>query len=124
MILEDIANGTDFLVEAASTTHAERFRHRDLHITDVVAGPDRLQKFVRESKVEQVLHRFLAEEMIDTKDSGLRKRFVNGRIEGLRGREVTTERFLHDDASLCGAPRPSESGNDGTEQTGRDRQIE
>src|SRR5690242_13078237 len=108
MILEDVAKGADVLVEGASAAYPERFRHRDLHAVDVCGVPDRFQKRVGKPKVQEVLDRLLPEKMIDAVDSGLRERFVEGSVEGLRGREVATERLFHDDASLRRTPRLSE----------------
>src|SRR5438093_1581709 len=124
MILEDVTNGADFLVEAAPPPHVERFWHRDLHAVDVVAVPDRFQKRVGKPEIEEVLYGLLAEKVIDAINRRLRKRLVNGRIEGLRRREVTTERFFHDDTSVCSTSRACESGGHGTEQIGWDRQME
>jgi hypothetical protein len=100
MILEDVPNGADFLVEAAASAYAERFGHRDLHAVDVLCVPDRLPKRIGEREVQEILYRLLAEEMIDAVDGRLGKRFVEGCVEGLRGREVRPEWFFHDHASL------------------------
>ena len=66
----------------------------------------------------------LAHMLLDAKDRGLRKVLVNGRIERFGRREVTTERFFHDDTSLRGTPRSREFRHHGAEQAGRDCQIE
>ena len=68
MVLHHVANRSGLFVERAATLHAERFGHRDLHAGHVVAIPDGLEKRIRKAKVEQVLHRPLAEKMVDAKD--------------------------------------------------------
>ena len=68
MILDHIADGAGFLVEFAAAADVEVLRHRDLHAADVVAIPDRLEKRVGEARIENVLHRLLAQVMIDAED--------------------------------------------------------
>ena len=116
MILEDIPNGTNFLVEAAAAAHAELFRHRDLHALDVLRVPDRFQKRVGEPEVEDVLHRLLAQEMIDAVDRRLGKRFVEHRVQRFRRGEVSTERLFHDHAALRGDAGLSKTRRDGAKQ--------
>ena len=48
---------------------AEALGHRDLHVLDVVAVPDRLEERVGEAEVEDVLHRLLAEVVVDAEDA-------------------------------------------------------
>ena len=124
MILEDVPNGADALVETAAAAHAKCFRHGDLRALDVLGIPDRLQKRVGEPEIQKVLDRLFAEEMIDAVDGRLRKRLVDGRVESLGRREVTTEWFFHDHTGLRGTTRPCQARCDGTEQTRRNRQIE
>ena len=74
VVLHDVADRADLLVEACrGPADAEALGHRDLHVLDVVAVPDRLEERVREAEVEQVLHRFLAEKVVDAKDGRLRE---------------------------------------------------
>ena len=42
--------------------------HRDLHVVDVIAVPDRLEDRVGKPQHEQVLHRLLAQVVIDAID--------------------------------------------------------
>ena len=62
--------------------------------------------------------------MIDAVDSRFGKRFMDRRVEGLRGPEVAAERFFHDHTRLRDQIRPRQAGRDGTEQARRDRQVE
>src|SRR5579864_8449019 len=97
MILEDVSNGADALVETAAAAHAECFRHGDLRALDVLGIPDGLQKRVGEPEIQEVLDRLFAEEMIDAVDGRLGKGLVEGRVESLGRRQVTTEWFFHND---------------------------
>ena len=103
MILHDVANGADFLVEAAPALHAELLGHRDLDVLDVISVPDRLEEGVGETEIQQVLHRLLAEVMIDAKDRRFGEHLVQRLIERLRARQVAAEGLLDDDARVLRA---------------------
>ena len=70
MILDDVADRARLVVEGASALDAEIFRHGDLHALHLVAVPERLQKRVGEAEEEHVVHRPLAQVMIDAEDAG------------------------------------------------------
>src|SRR5579859_3006868 len=124
MVLEDITKGADLLVERAAVADSELLRHRDLHALHVLCVPDRLQKRVGESEIQDVLHGLLAEEMVDAKDSRIGKRLVEYRIESSGGSEVTTERLFHDHAAMRGASGAGQAGRDRAKQLRWDREIE
>src|SRR5262245_28333715 len=65
VVLDHVANDAGLVVELAAALHAEALGERDLHVLDVVAVEDRLKKRVREAEVENVLHRFLAQVVVD-----------------------------------------------------------
>ena len=65
MVLHHVADGADLLVKAAAALHAEILRHRDLDTIDEIAIPDRLEERVRKAEIKQVLHRLLAQIMVD-----------------------------------------------------------
>jgi hypothetical protein len=103
VVLDDVAHRAEFLVEATAALDAELLGHGDLHALDVVAVPDRLDDGVREAEIEQVLHRFLAEEMVDAEDRVLGEDRAQGVVDGAGTREVAAERLLDDDARARGA---------------------
>ena len=59
------------LVEAGAPLDAELLGDRDLHVVDELAVPDRLEDAVREPKRQDVLHRLLAEVVVDAEDLAL-----------------------------------------------------
>ena len=124
MILEDVARRADFLIEATAPSHTEVLRHRDLHVVDVIPVPDRLEERIGKPEVEQVLHRLLAEKVIDAIDRGLGEELMERPIEGLRRGEVAPKGFFHDQSRLRRTARLRQSLGDGAEQAGRDRQVE
>ena len=86
------------LVELAAPLDADLLGDRDLHVVDVLATPERLEDGVGEAEDQQVLHRLLAEVVVDAEDL----RLVEGRgdrvVERARAREVVAEGLLEDDA--------------------------
>ena len=75
-------------------------------------------------RVEQVLHRLFAEEMVDAVHRRLGKRLVNRRVESHGGREASAERLLDDHAGVRRTTRTRQAGHDGLEQADGDREIE
>ena len=61
-------NGAGLLVEPGAALDRQLLGHVDLDVVDVLAVPDRLEQAVAEAKREDVLHRLLAEEVVDTED--------------------------------------------------------
>jgi hypothetical protein len=123
MVLHHIADRARLLVELPPSLHPELLRHGDLDPLDVIAVPDRLQEAVGEPVVQEILHRLLAEVVIDPEDGRLGKELVQRAIERLSGGEVAAERLLHDDAPVDGGTHPSQTGDYGGEEAGRDCQI-
>ena len=85
---------------AAPSLHADRLRDGDLHVIHVLAVEERLEDGVAEAKRQQVLHRFLAEVMVDPVDLVGPKKAQEIAIKGQRTGQVVPERLLDDD------PRP------------------
>src|SRR5579884_2928719 len=100
MVLDDVADRPGLLVELPPAGHAEALGHGDLHARDVVAVPDWLEERVCEAEVKQVLHRLLAEVVIDPEDARLGEIGMQGAVEALRRGEITPEGFLENDASI------------------------
>jgi hypothetical protein len=68
VVLDDVAGGADAVVVAGAAADADVLGHRDLHVVDVVAVPDRLEHGVAEPERQDVLHRLLAEVVVDAED--------------------------------------------------------
>src|ERR1035438_333213 len=103
MILNDVANGADFFIETAPALHAEFLGHGDLYIPDVIAIPDRLEKRIGEAEVQEILHGFLAQIVIDAKDRCLVENFMQSGIQRLRALKVAAEGLLDDDSRVVRA---------------------
>ena len=98
MILDHVAQRAGFLVVGAASLDADRLRGRDLHVVHVAPVPQRLEDAVAEAEGEDVLHRFLAQVVIDAVYVHLREHRVKALIQGDRAAEVVPERLLDHDA--------------------------
>ena len=68
MVLHHVAQRAGLVVELRAPLDAELLGDRDLHVLDAAAAPQRLEQRVAEAQRQQVLHRLLAEIVIDAKD--------------------------------------------------------
>ncbi len=68
VVLDHVAHHARLLVVAAAPLDADRLGVRDLDVVDVLPVPDRLEDAVGEAEDEQVLHRLLAEVVVDAVD--------------------------------------------------------
>ncbi len=123
MILDHVAHRADLFVESAAALDTEALRHGDLHVRDVLAVPDGLEKAIREAEVEKILHRLLAEVMIDAKNGLLGEHAQERRVQRLRGRQVAAEGFLDDDARILGAARVGEPLDHTAEHARRNGEV-
>ncbi len=65
MVLHDVTDRAHFFIETPAALDAELLCHGDLYAFDMFAVPDRLEKRIRETEIEQILNRFLAKVMVD-----------------------------------------------------------
>ena len=65
MVLHHVAQRAGAVVEVAARADAERLGQRDLDVGDALAPPQRLEQRVAEAQRHQVLHRRLAEVVVD-----------------------------------------------------------
>src|SRR5689334_24982815 len=129
MVGNHVAQCTGGLVKFGAELDPDGFRHRDLHVVDVITVPDRLEDSVGEAQYHDVLDRLLAQEMIHTIDLRLRQRLENLRIQRPCGSEVAAKRLFNDDAAKASAiflcePSRAELLDDRAEQLAGDGKIE
>ncbi len=98
MVLHDVAHRTDAVVVTGALFDPERLRSGDLDVVDVLARPDGLEDAVREAQHEDVLHRFLAQVVIDAEHLVFAEDLLNDARELHRALEIVAIRLLHDDA--------------------------
>jgi hypothetical protein len=128
VVLHHVAHHTGFFIKAGALADADVFGHRDLHVVDVVAVPDRLEAGVGETHHQQVLHRLLAEEVVDAVGLVLVEHLQNPAVERARRLRVGAERLLdHQPAPAALAHRQAglfETAHDPAEKRGRRGQVE
>ncbi len=123
MVLDDVANRAHLFVELAAAFHAQRFGHRNGHASDVVAVPDGLEERVREAKVQKILHRLLAEVVIDAKHGRLGEHAVQHAIQVRCRFQIATEGLLDHDARAVGDAGGVQSQDHRFEQAWRNGQV-
>ena len=124
VVLEDVAQRADRVVEPAPPLDAEVLAHRQLHVGDVLAVPDRLEDGVGEAQVGDVHHRLLAEEVVDPQDLVFVEHLAQRRLELFGRCEVVAERLLEDHPRAVGQPGVAELVDDGAEQRRWNLQVE
>ena len=65
MILHHVAQRAGIVVVPSPLLHSHRFGDGDLHVIDVAPVPDRLEERIGKPEGEDVLHRLLAQVVID-----------------------------------------------------------
>ncbi len=94
MVLHHVAQRAGLVVELATHLHAQRFGHRDLYVADAAASPQRFEQCIAEAQRQQVLHRFLAEIVVDAEDLRLAEDRVHVLVD-LRSRgEILSQRLF------------------------------
>ena len=124
VVLDDVAQRSDRVVEAPAVGDAEVLGHRDHHVRDVGAVPDRFQQRVREAQVGDVHHRLLAEEVVDPVDLRLVEDLEELVVQLASAGGVVAERLLDHDPAAVGEPRVVEAVDDAGEERRRDLQVE
>jgi len=94
-----VAERASRLIEAGPRAEAQRLGHIDLHMVDEVPVPDRLEQAVGEAERQDVLRRFLAQEVVDPEDLLLGEDFMQPGVQRHRAGEIGAEGLLHDDAA-------------------------
>ena len=105
------------------TLHAEILRHGDLHALDVAAIPERRQEWIREPEEEHVVHRPLAQVVIDAKDRLLLEGAEQRAVERLGRGKVVAEGLFDDDSRPLGAARSGQLLDDRPEQRRGDGEV-
>ena len=87
---------------------AHGFGDGDGHIINVATIPHRLEERIGKTKRQNVLHRFLAEIMINPKDLGFLEAGGENGVQGARRFQIVADRFLNHDP--CPFPVARQSG--------------
>jgi hypothetical protein len=102
VVLHHVAQRARRVVVAGPALHTERFRDGDLHVVDVRRVPQGLEEGVGEAQCEEVLHRLLAEIVVDAEDLVLLEDGPDCLVDGAGGGEVAADRLFHHHPALGG----------------------
>ncbi len=128
VVRHHVAQRSGMIEVAAASLHAHRLRHRDLHVVDVAAVPDRLKDSVGEAERQDVLHRLFAQIMIDAVDLRLVRHFQQLLVQRFGRLQIVSEGLLDDHpppvAVLCSIkPGGGKFLHNRSKKTGRGRQV-
>ena len=125
MVLHDVAQRAIAVVIGPASAGADGFGDGDLHMLDGVLVPQRFEQRVGEAQRHQVLHRLLAEIVVDPEDAVFGEHLAERLLDLEAGFEVVAERLLDGDArALVRKARALQVLCDGTKEIGRGRKIE
>ena len=105
VILHHVAQRSGVIVITAAVLDAHGFGDGDGHIINVATIPDRLEERIGKTKGQNVLHRFLAEIVINPKDLRFVEAGGEDGIQGARGFQVVADRLLDHDPRPFPIPR-------------------
>ncbi len=112
------------LVERAAPCGRQLLRHVDLYRHQIVAVPRRFDQSVGEPQRQDVLHRFLSQEVVDPVHLILADDVLQCGVEFAGGFEVGAERLLHDDAGVLGQPFAAEHADHRLRGLRRNREVD
>ena len=115
MILDHVPQGPGVVVVGPPVFDPDLLGHGDLHVVDVAPVPDRLEEGIGKAERQDVLHRLLAEVVVDPVDLGLVEEGGENLVQGPGGFQVPPEGLFHHDArARCdrgpGPPPPAGGG--------------
>ncbi len=129
MVLDHVAGGSDAVVVPGPAADPDVLGHGDLDVVDVSAVPDRLVHLVGEPQRQDVLHRLLAEVVIDAEHRLGREDPVQRRVQLPRAGQVVAERLLDHHPPPAAPVRVRQAAalellDHGGKLVRRDRQVE
>ena len=101
VILNHVAKRPRAVVVTSPVLDANRFGGCDLNVIDIAPIPQGLEHRVGETEHEDVLHRLLAQIMVDTEDLIFVEDPVKGLVECAGGLQVAAKRLFDDNAAPC-----------------------
>ena len=118
-----VLEGARRLVEGHPVVDRERLGDVDLHVVDVIPIPDRLEEAVGEAEGQDVLRRFLTQEVVDAEDLVLVEDLVHGVVQRDGAGQVGAERLLHDDPGTLDQFRVRQQLDHRARRRRRDAQV-
>ena len=94
MVGHHVPQRPGLIVVTAALSHADIFGNGYLHVVDVAAVPYRFKDTIGKAEYHDVLHRFLAEVVVDAVYLAFFQRFLDFPVEGARGIDVVSKGFF------------------------------
>ena len=124
MVLHHVADRPGLVVVIAALADADLLGDGDLDVIHVLAVPKRLEQDVAEADRHQVLHRLLAEIVVDAEDHALAEMLGEDGVEFAGAGEIMPERLLHHDPRhVVGEAMRHDLARERAEEVRRDRQV-
>jgi len=99
MILDDIADRAGFIIKSTATLDTEIFCHGYLHALHIVAVPERFHERICKAEGDHVIHRPLAQIVVDPEDCSFIELSEKDFIEMLCRWQIVPERLLDNNPS-------------------------
>ena len=109
VVLHDVAQSAGFFVEIAPLFYADRLRHGDLDVVDVIARPQGLEYGVGKTQRQDVLDGLFTEVVVDPVNLVLVEDVVQGGVELAGSGQVAAERLFDHEAGKTAALWPVET---------------
>jgi hypothetical protein len=120
VVLHHVAQRARAVIEAHAAFKAHGFGHGDLHMLDMRGVPQRLEHDVGKAQRQKVLHRFLAQIVVDAEDAVFGEGARHGIVDHLGGGQIGAQRLFKADAALLIGQAAVDQTRDGRlEQAGR-----
>ena len=100
MVLNHVANSAVSIVIGGAVVDTNCLGHGDLDVVDMVVVPLRLEDDIGEAQRHQVLHRRLAEVVVDAEGLAFVEDRAHGAVDLLRAGQVVAQRLLQHHAHL------------------------
>ncbi len=100
VVLHHVAQRAGLVVIGDAVFQPDGFGHGDLHVVDMGGIPQRFVERIGEAQRHQILHRLLAEIMVDAEDLLLVEDRADLVVQRARRRQVPSDRLLHHDAGI------------------------
>ena len=125
VVLDHVAHCASAVVKGATRADSEPFSQCDLDIGDAFAAPQRFEQGIAEAQRHQVLHRRLAEVMVDAKGLAFREYRAHHLVDLLCAGQIMAERFFkHDTHPFVVDTGSAELRTDLREQMRAGREVE
>src|SRR2546425_930686 len=96
MVLDDVAQNAGRVIEPASLLDPDRLGRDNLNVVDVFSIPEGLENRICKTKDQDVLHRLLAQVMVNPICLAFIEVLADGAIQSLCGCEIPPEGFFDD----------------------------